>query len=129
MHDKEDDKDTQPDEKLIQNNVKKQKTPLSQRIKLPKLPPFDQIRKLLKPPVALLIGLIMCLSDRCREAIGQGALLTTIVLVFYFPSRTFGKPFIEYSVRLEYLSHFLQTYRYCTRGKLMSPTVHISMFP
>lgn len=91
MHEKDDDNDTRPDEKLIRDNVKKQKTPLSKRIQLP---PFDQIRKLLKPPIALLIGLIMTLSDRCREAIGQGSLLVCIVLVFYFPSRTFGKSYL-----------------------------------
>ncbi|ORY95665.1 hypothetical protein BCR43DRAFT_475613 [Syncephalastrum racemosum] len=53
-------------------------------------PPFAQMRKTIKVSIALLIALIMTLDDRCREAIGSGALLVCIVLVFYFPSRTVG---------------------------------------
>ncbi|KAI9495016.1 hypothetical protein BDB00DRAFT_815490 [Zychaea mexicana] len=56
-------------------------------------PPFGKIRKPLKTSLAMLIGIIMTLNNRCREAIGQGTLLICIVLVFYFPSRPFGVVF------------------------------------
>lgn len=54
------------------------------------IPPFPAWKKPVKQAIALLIGVIMTLSDRCREAIGPGSLLCAIVVIFYFPARTFG---------------------------------------
>ena len=55
--------------------------------------PFEKWRKPLKTGLAFLIGITMTLSNKCREAIGQGTLLICIVLVFYSPSRPTGVVF------------------------------------
>ncbi|KAI9253395.1 hypothetical protein BDA99DRAFT_519655 [Phascolomyces articulosus] len=57
------------------------------------LPPLENCRKPLKTSLAFLIGIIMTLSNKCREAIGPGSLLICIVLVFYSPSRPLGVVF------------------------------------
>lgn len=58
-----------------------------------KIPPFETWRKPVKQALAMMIASIMTLSDNCRNSIGQGSLLCAIVIVFFFPARTFGVVF------------------------------------
>lgn len=58
-----------------------------------KIPPFETWRKPVKQALAMMIASIMTLSDNCRHSIGQGSLLCAIVIVFFFPARTFGVVF------------------------------------
>lgn len=58
-----------------------------------KIPPFETWRKPVKQALAMMIASIMTLSDSCRNSIGQGSLLCAIVIVFFFPARTFGVVF------------------------------------
>ena len=76
-------------------NTKSQTVTPKRKTFLTKLrpPPFEKWRKPLKTGLAFLIGIIMTLSNKCREAIGHGTLLICIVLVFYSPSRPAGVVF------------------------------------
>ncbi|KAI9313112.1 hypothetical protein BX666DRAFT_735984 [Dichotomocladium elegans] len=69
----------------------KRTSTLTQRLfKHVRMPSFAIWRKPCKQSVALLLGIIMTLDDRTRTTVGQGSLLCAIVVVFYFPARTFG---------------------------------------
>ncbi|ORY91909.1 hypothetical protein BCR43DRAFT_497479 [Syncephalastrum racemosum] len=83
-----------------------------------KPPPFVQFRKAIKMAIAILLALIMTLDDSCRNAIGAGALLTCVVIVFYFPSRTVGAVAeASLSKHVRRVSH--------TRACRMLSTVHL----
>lgn len=68
---------------VAQDHPPKKKWPIA-------FPPFAQCRKPIKSAIAMLIAILMTLSDKCRAAFGQTSLLAAIALVFYSPSRTVG---------------------------------------
>ncbi|ORX50436.1 hypothetical protein DM01DRAFT_1408971 [Hesseltinella vesiculosa] len=54
------------------------------------LPPFPQLKKDLKASIALLIALVFCFDQDLANVTGQGVILVAIVMIFYFPVRTYG---------------------------------------
>ncbi|KAI8339494.1 hypothetical protein BC941DRAFT_420641 [Chlamydoabsidia padenii] len=54
------------------------------------LPTQNQLRKDLKASIALIIAMVMTLDIHTRKVIGDTVLLVPIVVIFYFPVRTYG---------------------------------------